>query len=475
MAKVLEINDPKLFAKIAGKNGLLTKEQFQQALDAQAAGGGSKNLARVLVDENLMTPRDIDKVLVAVERYARKGTTIQPKTASQRVTALTGRLVRFLGGKPQEPDLSTDIEDSAVDLPAAAPARDASAAHRALLEKAVSIGASDVHFQSGACPYMRKDGRLMPLSDQIATAEWNEQGLLGFVSDELQAVFAEKQAIDFALALPGLARFRVSYSRQIEGVDGAFRIVGDKIPSLQQLGLPAELSILTNYHQGLILVTGPAGCGKSTTMAALVNLMNQQKKLHILTIEDPIESIYPTGRCLVNQREAGRDTASFARALRAALREDPDIIVIGELRDRETVGLALSAAETGHLVLGTLHTRNAIRTIDRLVDVFPADKQPQVRSMLSESLRGVVSQVLLPRSDGKGRIPAIEVLLVTPAIANLVRDNRTHQVRSSMQTGRKQGMRLLDDSLKALVEAGTVSLQEAAAVSESPASLGGGG
>jgi twitching motility protein PilT len=239
------------------------------------------------------------------------------------------------------------------------------------------------------------------------------------------------------------------------------RIVPPEPPALQALGLPESLRTFLDFRTGMVLCTGPTGCGKSTTMAAILNALIQQRHDHVITIEDPIEFVYPPGACWVNQRQVHAHTQSFSRALRAALREDPDIIAITELRDRETISLAMSAAETGHLVLGTLHTGNAAQTIHRIIHSFAAEEQGQVRVMLSESLRAVVSQRLVPRADGKGRVPAVEVLVVTPAVSNLIREDKTFQIGSAMQTGRAHGMVMLDDSLRALVAAGTVKKEDA--------------
>ena len=265
-----------------------------------------------------------------------------------------------------------------------------------------------------------------------------------------------------------MARFRGSAYRHQNGTNAIFRVIASHPPSLEQLGLPADLARLTNYAQGLVLLTGPGGCGKSSTMAALLRLVNEERREHIITIEDPIEFLHPPARCVVNQRQAGRDTEGFARALRAALREDPDVIAIGELRDLESISLAMTAAETGHLVLATLHTGSAIRTVDRLVGTFPPSQQPQVRAMLSESLRAVVSQRLVRRADGQGRVPALEVHVATRAAANLIRENKTFQLRSVIQTGSTQGMCLLDQSLQNLVRSGRVSREEALVHCEDP-------
>jgi twitching motility protein PilT len=254
-------------------------------------------------------------------------------------------------------------------------------------------------------------------------------------------------------------------------VDGVFRFIPNEPPSLESLGLPTSIAKFINYHQGMVLCTGPAGCGKSSTLAALVDLINEERREHILTIEDPIEYLHVSKRCLVNQRSVNRHTESFARALRAALREDPDVIVIGELRDLETISLALSAAETGHLVLATLHTNNAIRTVNRMIGAFPADQQGQIRTMMSESLRAIVSQRLMPRADGQGRIAAVEKLVVTKAVGNLIRENKTFQIHSILQTGAAQGMCLLDDSIKQHLRSGAITKEVAGENCENPKSL----
>ena len=277
--------------------------------------------------------------------------------------------------------------------------------------------------------------------------------------------------LDFAYTLPGVGRFRANVYRQQRGSDGVFRVIPPAPPTLEDLGLPNSLAKVINFHQGLVLLTGPAGCGKSSTMAALINILNEERRDHILTIEDPIEHLHPSNRCVVNQRQVSRHTESFARALRAALREDPDVIVIGELRDRETIGLALTAAETGHLVLGTLHTNNAIRTINRIVGAFPPGQQAQIRIMISESLKAIVSQRLLPRADHKGRVAAIEILMGNKAVGNLIREGKTVQILSVLQTGAPHGMCLMDSSLAALLKSGAIGKDEALRHAEDPKRL----
>jgi twitching motility protein PilT len=331
-----------------------------------------------------------------------------------------------------------------------------------VLRDAIERGASDVHLHPGAPLQLRVAGRLVSAGESPLEREVVERLVLSFLDERQREQLAARGELDACHTFPGIGRFRANLFREQRGLDGVLRFISATPPTLDQLGLPARLAKFTTYHQGMVVVTGPSGCGKSSTMAALVNLINEERREHILTIEDPIEYVHVSKRCLVNQRGAGSHTQSFARALRAALREDPDVIVIGELRDLETVSLALSAAETGHFVLATLHTDNAIRTVNRLVGSFPADQQDQVRTMLSESLRAVISQRLLPRKDGKGRVAALETMVVTRAVANLIRENKTFQIHSILQTGSAQGMALLDNSIKELVKTGAVSAEEAA-------------
>jgi twitching motility protein PilT len=341
----------------------------------------------------------------------------------------------------------------------------------AVLRAAVERGASDVHVHSGAPIGLRLLGRLEDLDPQPLAPAVAARMIDEVLDDGQRAALDRDGQVDFAYTLPGSARFRANAYRQQRGVDAVFRIIPSQPPSLQALGLPESLARLADYHQGMVLITGPSGCGKSATMAALISILNQTRADHIVTIEDPIEYIHHSRRAIVNQRQVGPHSASFARALRAALREDPDVIAIGELRDLETISLAISAAETGHLVLGTLHTNNAVRTINRMLGVFPPNQQPQMRTMISESLRAVVSQRLLARADGSGRVPALEVLIVTKAAANLIRENKTFQIRSILQTGAAHGMALLDASLAELVRSRVVSRDEALLHAEDAAKI----
>jgi twitching motility protein PilT len=323
-------------------------------------------------------------------------------------------------------------------------------------------GASDVHLGVNSPPLWRLHGTLQPIwphaqrftSDQtLALAE-------GFLSNLRKTQLKERGDADFAYA-NAFGRYRTSVVRQRLGVDLVFRIINTKVRTMDELGLPEHLKLLTRYQNGLILITGSVGSGKSTTLAALVEQVNIERREHIITLEDPIEYVLEPKGCHITQREVQTHTRSFAAALRGALREDPDVIMVGEMRDLETISLAITAAETGHLVLGTLHTGNASRTLDRLLDVFPPDQQEQIRIMVSESLRGVISQQLIPRADGKGRVLALEILTNTPAVANVIREARTYMLPGIIQTGKKQGMQLMDDVLIDLCSRGLISAEEA--------------
>ena len=330
------------------------------------------------------------------------------------------------------------------------------------LRFAVQHNANDLHFHCGLPLMARVAGRLMPFQGHKAlSAQAAEKAIAQVLTDEQWDILAAEGQVDFPLELPSVGRFRANVYRQHRGPDAVFRILPPNPPTLEQLGLPANLARLVDYRTGLVLCTGPAGCGKSTTLAALLNVVVMSRKEHVLTIENPVEFVYRTGESVVTQRQVGSHTTSFARGLRAALREDPDVIAITELRDRETMSLALTAAETGHLVLGTLHTSNAGQTIGRIINSFPAEEQAQVRATLSESLRAVVSQRLVPRADGQGRAVALEVLIANVAVANLIREEREYQVGSVMTTGKSQGMVVLDDSLAELVSAGMIEKAQA--------------
>jgi twitching motility protein PilT len=322
--------------------------------------------------------------------------------------------------------------------------------------------ASDVHLAINAPPSWRRFGVLEPIWQKapVLTAADTERLATSFLADAQWRTLAERGDVDFAYE-NSFGRFRASIVKQRLGYDLTFRIINSRVKTMAELGLPPQLKLLTQYHNGLVLVTGSVGSGKSTTLAALVEEVNLTRRDHIITLEDPIEYLIPSKNCQVTQREVHTHTTSFGAALRGALREDPDVIMVGEMRDLETISLAITASETGHLVLGTLHTSNAARTLDRVLDVFPNDQREQIRIMVSESLRGIISQQLIPRADHTGRCLAMEILMNNPAVGNLIREGKTFMLPGVIQTGKKQGMILMDDSLLQLFEAGLISLEEA--------------
>ncbi len=332
----------------------------------------------------------------------------------------------------------------------------------ALFYKMSEVGASDLHLSVSQPPMIRKDGKIMKLecNETVMTPASMKELLHSIMPNKNQEEFARRNDSDFAYEIPGLARFRANIFADRKGMGGVFRIIPTKILTAQQLGLSQAIMNLCSLSKGLVVVTGPTGSGKSTTLCAMVDHINKDREDHIITIEDPIEFTHENQKCLVNQREVGNHTDSFKDALRAALREDPDILLVGEMRDLETISIAIETAETGHLVFGTLHTTTAASTVDRIIDQFPADRQQQIRVMLSESLKGVIAQTLLPKKGG-GRIAALEVLIVTPAISNLIREGKTFQIGSSMQTGKQHGMVMLNDSLFDLVQKGVVEPRDA--------------
>jgi twitching motility protein PilT len=332
-----------------------------------------------------------------------------------------------------------------------------------LLRLGIEAGASDIHLGVSSPALMRRHGRLQPLYEgaEILTPANTDALIHSFLNEMQLATLEEKKGLDFSYDVPGLARFRANIVRQRKGHDAVFRIINTQVRSMDELGLPESLKVLTQYHNGLVLITGAVGSGKSTTLAAMVDEVNRHRHDHIITLEDPIEYVFKPVGCQITQREVHAHTQSFSAALRASLREDPDVIMVGEMRDLETIQLAITASETGHLVLATLHTSNASRTLDRILDAFPVEQQGQIRTMVSESLRGIVSQQLVPRLDGSGRVVALEIMVNTPAVANLIREAKTYMLPGIIQTGKKLGMKLMDDSLIELVESGTISPHEA--------------
>ena len=320
---------------------------------------------------------------------------------------------------------------------------------------------SDLHLSCGSPPVMRVHGHLQRIKFRDLTPQDMRALVPEILDDEQREVLDEKHDIDFAYEIDGVARFRGNAFFQHRGMGAVFRVIPSKVLTADELNLPEAIRGLTKLTKGLVLVTGPTGSGKSTTLAAMIDLINQTRGEHIITIEDPIEFVHQNQQSLVNQREVGPHTASFSAALKAALREDPDVILVGEMRDRETVSLGLTAAETGHLVFGTLHTNSAHKTVDRIIDIFPADQQEQVRAMLSESLRGVVAQQLMRKKGGDGRVAAHEILIGTAAVGNLIREGKTFQIPSIIQTGKRDGMVQMDQSIMSFLNSGVIDPEEA--------------
>ena len=341
-----------------------------------------------------------------------------------------------------------------------------------LLERMVEANASDLHVTTGTPPAIRVRGDVERLEGfDPLTAEETQQLLYRILSSEQQKNFELNRQLDFSYSMPGLARFRVNVYFQRESIGAAFRLIPTELKTLEELGIPDSLHVLAEKPRGLVLVTGPTGSGKSTTLAAIIDEINRNRSEHILTIEDPIEFLHRHKRCIVNQREIGPDATSFAEALRAALRQDPDVILVGEMRDLETISTALTAAETGHLVFGTLHTQSAPSTIDRIIDVFPAEQQEQVRIQIANSLQGVVTQALMPTADGMGRVPALEILLPDDAVRNLIRQGKVEQIYSVMQTNTGRGMQTMEQSLGDLIMRRVVDLEVGLSRSSRPGQL----
>jgi len=354
-----------------------------------------------------------------------------------------------------------------------------------ILALAFKLGASDVHITVNSAPAFRLHGSLLPFD----APEW--QGRLGaeataigkltpedsdmlvrqIMTGDQYRKFQETGELDYSYAIPGVCRFRVNAFKQQGNVSFVVRLINSRILSFQELGLPEVLADLSFKPRGLVLVTGPTGSGKSTTLASMIDLINREKSHHIITLEDPIEFVHQHKKSIINQREVGKDTRSFASALRAAMREDPDVILVGEMRDPETIGIAITAAETGHLVFGTLHTSSAAQTVDRIIDVFPPHQQQQIRVQLANTIQGIIAQTLIPRVDRPGRVAAIEVMVATPAIRNLIRESKTYQIVSQIQTGAKYGMQSLDMALRTLYTKKMISREEVLSRATDPESL----
>ena len=484
-----------ILARFAVFYKALPNERVQQAMQEWMALGGKQDFASFLLAKHYLTPEVIDQLIKARDQYLAKQQARSPVAAvangasapaidARTVTPLNGHAKPQAGGfkattgfktastnqnsvrKTARPNTKEEAGEKTA--PKILLNYQAGADLRDLLRQTSELGASDLHVHSGAHLRVRLNGKVRQANSTILSDKECESLIHAILNERQRKQLQENFQVDFSYEIPGVGRYRANAYKQRRGTDAVFRTIKPQPPTLAELGLPKELERYTEFHQGLVLFTGPAGCGKSSTMAAMVELANQSRPDHILTIEDPIEYVYESAACNVNQREAGYHTTSFSKALRAALREDPDIIVIGELRDFETISLALTAAETGHLVMGTLHTSGAIRTVNRLLGVFPPDQQAQLRVMLSESLKVVISQQLVQRADGKGRVPALEVLVNNKATGNLIRENRTFQIKSIMQTGGNEGQRLLDASLNKLLINRVITREEALKFADEP-------
>jgi twitching motility protein PilT len=341
-----------------------------------------------------------------------------------------------------------------------------------VLKTAYGMGASDIHITVGKPPCMRNKGEMVPLPKfPVLTKEHTRKLIYAILSEDQIKEFEEGLELDCSYHIPGACRFRVNVMYQMGSVEGVLRVIPSKIPTAEEIKLGENIMKFSKLPNGLVLVTGPTGSGKSTTLAAIMEAINQNRKEHIITVEDPIEFVYEAKQCVIRQREVGADTPSFNSALKHILRQDPDIVLVGEMRDLETISLAITAAETGHLVFGTLHTSDAASTVDRVIDVFPVHQQTQVRVQLGGSLQGVISQQLLPTADGKGRAAAREVMVITPAISNLIREGKTHQIYSAIDTGGKFGMESMDSALIGLVQKKIITVEVAMTKSSNPQQL----
>lgn len=340
-----------------------------------------------------------------------------------------------------------------------------------LLRQVVEKKGSDLHLVVGVPPVIRIDGQLTPTAYERVTPQDSQRMSYDILTDEQIQKFESTLELDFSYSVARVARFRVNVYKEKGAVAAAFRVIPQRIPTVEELQLPQVLSDIARRPRGLVLVTGPTGSGKSTTLAAMLNQINTERSVHILTIEDPIEYLHPHKYSVVNQRELGADTKSFAAALKSALRQDPDVILVGEMRDQETMALAVTAAETGHLVFATVHTNSAASTVDRIVDVFPPGQQEQIRVQLSNNLEAIITQQLLPRAGNPGRVGALEILIATPAIRNLIREGKSHQITSTIQISGKEGMQTMDQCLRDLYQAGKVTLDDAMARAMQPEEL----
>jgi len=414
-----------LFGQILLNFNLITKEQLDKVIELQKKTNPPRLLGELLVEQGLIDDKSLKSILSVQKRKL--------ELSKTQIRSPENELQKRLHAAPLHEFLRVSKE----------------------------LGASDLYITSSLKPMIRLHGNLIDLPAEAQGFEESRKFLLAILSKEQVDEYYQKKYVDFSLELEGIGRFRTSIFRHLKGIAGVFRTIADTVMAFDRPGVPGICRQVVDYSRGLILVTGPAGSGKSTTLCSMIDIMNKNHRLHIITIEDPIEVVFQSDKSFISQRQIPTHSKTFASALRASLREDPDVIVVGELRDPETVATAITAAETGHLIFGTLHTQSAHRTIMRVLDQFPAQKRDHIRTLLAGVLRGVISQQLVPNLDGKGRSLACEVLVSNSAISNLIREDRAWQIPMVMQTGKKWGMRLMDDSLIDLVRLKKISLEEA--------------
>ena len=435
-----------LFGKIAVTNKLADEAQVRKYL-ATMEKSGDEGLGKLLLENSLISASDYQRISARVKQMVEQGAKEASEEAAGEAPGEDKAESRKAFGKippASGPGVTVaQLEEMDFSHLAGGPIDD-------YLVEARKVGASDFHFQVDSPPFMRLHGSIVYLKHPALSAEDTQARIEETLNEFELKTFKEKNDLDFCY-VKDHGRYRASALRQRKGIDAIFRIIPNKIPTLSELHLPEVLAKFTKYRQGIVLITGPAGSGKTATMTALLDIVNREQNDHIVTVEDPIEYIIPSRNCNVNQRHVEVHTETYASALRSAMRSDPDYICVGEMRDLDTVAMAITAAETGHLVFGTLHTTNATRSVDRIIDVFPPKEQEQIRAMVSESIRGVISQQLLPREDGLGREPALEIMDATPAVANMIRERKTFQLQSVLQTGTKKGMCTMDDSILGLL------------------------
>ncbi|MFN0057046.1 MAG: type IV pilus twitching motility protein PilT [Planctomycetota bacterium] len=460
-------NADQMFLKIALKNNLVTQEQLRECTTLLQRGGTNGDLADLLLAKGYVAENHIGAIRRKIESMADGGgakaeaaTKADPAAAksdaskSDTSNEAKPKPVRSVPSAPAGATQVADIVRRDFSLLAGKPLGE-------YLKLARELGASDFHFQVDSPPMLRLHGHLIKMKHPVITPEDAERAIRALMTAEEWEILQTRNDCNFCFDREPHGRYRTNAFRQRKGLDIVFRVIPAKVPTLEELHLPDSLRQFTLYRQGLVLITGPAGSGKSSTMAALIEIINNQWHDHIITVEDPIEFMFQSRNCNVNQRHVEVHTKDFGTALRSAMRADPDVICVGEMRDLETISMAVTAAETGHLVMGTLHTTNAIRSIDRVIDVFPPKEQEQIRAMVSESMRGVISQQLIPRADGLGREPALEIMFATPAVSNMIRENKTFQLISVLQTGRSKGMTTMDDSIEELLNKGLITRDEA--------------